>query len=329
VGGAALTANDLSSVTSIGDRRDTLERALAHVRRAALRRAEPAVHDLPMSFTLSDNSHGAAGIRVLRVLRRGDRHEVRDLEVDIALAGDFRATHVAGDNRDILPADSMKNAVYALAGRHGGGEVEEFALALTHHFLLEQDAVTAVTVTVREHRWARIAISGRPHDHAFSRGGDGRRVARVRRTRDALVVEAGIDELALLKTKHSGFQGYLRDRYTTLAETSDRVLATVLEAHWRYGWAEVPFGLHWQQVRQVILGTFAEHDSRSVQHTLYAMAQAALEQCPPIAEIRFRLAHRRHEPADLTRFGLENDNEVLVAAEGVGIIEAVVRREDI
>lgn len=283
-----------------------------------------------MSLTLSDDRYGAAGIRVLRVLRRGDRHEVRDLEVDIALEGDFRATHLTGDNRAILPADSMKNAVYALAGRHGGGEVEEFALALTHHFVLEHDPVTAATVTVREHRWARISISGRPHDHAFSRGGDERRVARVRRTGEAVVVEAGIEALPLLKTKQAGFRGFLHDRYTTLPETGDRLLATVLESNWRYGWPEVPFGLHWQQVRQVILGTFAEHDSRSVQHTLYAMAQAALEQCPPIAEIRFRLAHRRHEPADLSAFGIENDNEVFVlAAEGEGVIEAVVKREDI
>ena len=282
-----------------------------------------------MTLRLSHNRYGEAGVRLLRLIHRGDRHEIRDLAVDVALEGDFRATHLTGDNRDIVQAQSMKNAVYALAGRHAGGELEEFALALTHHFMLEHEQVAEATVTVKEHRWGRIAIGGRPRDQAFSRTGEEKRVARVRRTRDAAAVEAGIEDLPVMNTRQTEFEGHRPDPYAD-PEPPDRLLAAVLNARWRYGWGEVPFGLHWQQVRQVILDTFAEHDGRSMQHTLYAMAQAALEQCPPITEIRFRLPHRRHLLADLTPFGLRNENEVFVVTEEpYGVVEATVRREDV
>jgi urate oxidase len=283
-----------------------------------------------MTLSLGPNRYGESGVRLVRLLRRGDRDELRDLTVDITLEGDFVATHLTGDNRKIVPADTMKNTVYALASRHGSGDIEDFALALTHHFILEHDQITQVSVLVRERLWSRIAISGRPHDHAFSRSGDEKRVTRVRRTRAEVSIESGIEDLLVLKTRGAGFEGYVRDRYTTLPESGDRMLATVLNARWRYGWAEVPFTLHWQQVRQVVLGTFAEHDSRSMQHTLYAMAQAALEQCPPITEIRFRMPHRPHLLVDLSPFGLSNDNEVFIASDRpFAMIEATVRREEI
>lgn len=283
-----------------------------------------------MSVTLSHSRYGESGVRLVKINRRGDRHEVKDLTVDIAVEGDFAASHVSGDNRKIVPADTMKNTVYALAGKHGGGEIEEFALALTQHFLLEHPQLTEATVTVKEDRWTRIPISGRPHDTAFSRGGDEKRVTNVRRAPDSVVIESGIEDLLLLKTGNSGFAGYIHDRYTTLRENESRVLATVLNARWRYGWAELPYGLHWQQVRQVILGTFAEHDSRSMHHTLFAMAQAALEQSPPITEIRFWLPNRPHLLVDLTPFGLTNEDEVFIATdEPHAMIEARVRREEL
>jgi urate oxidase len=283
-----------------------------------------------VSLSLFRDRYGESGVRLVKVSRRGDRHEVKDLTVDVAVAGEFDATYITGDNRKILPADSMKNTVYALAEKHGGGEIEEFALALTQYFIVEHEQLSEVTATVKEHRWSRIAAGGRPHDTAFSRNGDDKRIALATRTRDGCVVEAGIEDLLILKTKHSGFEGYLHDRFTTLRETDDRLLAAVLNARWRYGWGELPYGLHWQQVRQVILDTFAEHDSRSLQHTLYAMAQAGLEQCPPIVEIHFSLHHRQHLLADLTPFGLANENAVFVPSlEPFGIVEATVRREEL
>jgi urate oxidase len=282
-----------------------------------------------MSLELSHSRYGESGVRVLRLTRRGDRHEIKDLTVDIVVECDFDDTHVTGDNRRILPADTMKNTVYALAGKHASGEIEEFALALSHHFILEHDQLSSVEVTVREHRWSRIPFGGKPHDYAFSHGGDEKRTTTVQRTREKVIVESGIEELRVLKTRRVGYEGYLRDRYTTLPETGDGILATILDVSWRYGWIEIPFGLHWQQVREVVLSTFAEHVGRSVQHTLYAMAQAALEQCPPIAEIRLRMPSQPHVLVDLQAFGLTNEGEVYqIADEPAGVVEATVRREE-
>ncbi len=285
-----------------------------------------------MSLSLSDSRYGRSGVRLLKLNRRGDRHEVRDLTVDVAFEGDFDASLREGDNRAILPTDSMQNAVLALARDHAAGEIEEFALELARHFLEQVETLSRVRVRVTEQAWQRIESHGRPHDHAFARGGTDRRIAHVEQSRNerASLVEAGIEGLALMKTRHAGFAGYLRDRFTTLPETEERILAAELNAHWRYGWAEIPYAVHYRQVRQVLLDTFAAHDSRSVQHTLYAMARAALEQVPPVVEVRLRLPSQPPRPVDLTPFGMENTGEVFVPSEEPhGVMEAVVRRDDL
>lgn len=252
--------------------------------------------------------------------------------MDVSLAGDFGATHREGDNRAILPTDSMENAIYGLARDHADGEIESFALELAAYFLggdPERTRVGEVMVRVEERPWTRIETGGRPHDSAFARGGAERRVAMVRATRSGeMVVEAGIEGLLLMKTRGAGFSGYRRDRYTTLPETDERILCAELNAHWRYGWTGIPYAAHWRQVRQVLFDTFAEHDSRSVQHTLYAMAQAVLEQVPPVVEVRLRLPSQPPRPVDLTPFGMENTGEVFLPTEDQrGVMEAIVRRD--
>jgi len=285
-----------------------------------------------MSLSLSDSRYGRSGIRLLKLNRRGDRHEMRDLTVDVALEGDFGASHREGDNRAILPTDSMENAVYALARDHAGGEIETFALELTRHFLAEGEQIARVRVRVAEHPWTRIETGGRPQNHAFARGATDRRIAMAERSRAdrTPLVEAGIEGLQVMKTRGAGFSGYLKDRYTTLPESDERILSAELNAMWRYGWPEIPYAAHYRQVRQVILDTFAEHDSRSVQHTLYAMARAALEQVPPLVEVHLRLPSQPPRPVDLTPFGMENTGEVYRPAEEPhGVMEAVVRRDDL
>ena len=285
-----------------------------------------------MSLSLSDSRYGRSGIRLLKLNRRGDRHDVRDLTVDVALEGDFAATHTEGDNRAILPTDSMQNAVYALARDHAGGEIEEFALELVRHFLADVQHAVRARVRVAQRPWGRIETGGRPHDFAFARGGAERRIATAEGGRDgrAPLVEAGIEGLLLMKTRGAGFAGYLKDRYTTLPETDDRILCAELNAVWRYGWPELPYAAHYRQVRQVILDTFAAHDSRSVQHTLFEMARAALEQVPPLIEVRLRLPSQPPRPVDLRPFGMENTGEVFLPSEEPrGLMEAVVRRDDL
>lgn len=281
-----------------------------------------------MSIFSSDR-FGEAGVRLLKVTRRGQRHEVKDLIVDVAFESVVETAEADGTSLKTFPAGTVKNTLYALAGRHGGDDIEELALALTSHFMLEHESLAETVMTVRERRWEHIRVRGRPRDRAFWRSGDEARVAMVRRARDGLVVEAGIEDLLVLKTDPFDFEGYPRDRYTTAKETDERLISSVLDARWRYGWTEIPFGVHWRQVREVVLTTFAEHDGPTVQHTLHAMAQAVLEQCPPVAEIHFRLLGNNYPLANLSPFGLDNDNEVYVACdEPFDVIEVTVRREE-
>jgi urate oxidase len=276
---------------------------------------------------LVDNGYGKSGVRLVKVTRRGDRHDVQDLTVNVRLDGEFEASYIMGDNTMVLPTDTMKNTVHAFARRYGGGDIEEFAIALTERFLESHEAVARARIDVAEAPWQRIAVGEKPHGQAFARAGDERRTAVVTRTRTEVTVAAGIRQLALLKTGHSAFQDFLRDEYTTLPDATSRVIGTVLQASWRYGRLDVPYGTLWHSVRRHLLETFAQHESLSLQHTLYAMADAVLENQADVVEIQMALPNKHHLLIDLAPFGLDNPNEVFVPTdEPFGLIEATVRR---
>jgi urate oxidase len=282
-----------------------------------------------MTVRLGEHRYGEFDIHILKLTRRGDRHELRDLTVDVSFEGDFAASHTDGDNARILPTHTMRNTVYALARDHAAGDIEKFALAVSHHFVEQNAAPLTVSVDVTEEPWSRVAIGGRPHESSFARTGGERRTTHVRRTASDLVVEAGIQGLRLVKTRHATFEGFIRDRFTTLPESADRILVTELTARWRYGWSEVPFRTQWQQVRQTLVEAFAEHDSRSLQNTLYAMTHAVLEQCPPVSEIRVRMAAFHPHLVDLAPFSMENTEVYVPGVAPHAEVEAVVRRDEL
>jgi urate oxidase len=276
---------------------------------------------------LAENAYGKARIRLVKVSRREGRHELRDLTVSIRLEGEFEDAHVRGDNRDVLPTDTMKNTVYALAREFEIDSIEEFARALASHFLPEHPVISRARVTVREQPWNRIAVHGQPHPHAFFKGSDEIDIATATVEGDNARIESGIDELRVLKTTGSGFEGFPRTRFTTLRDTDDRVLATAMRVRWTFGLSEISYAETRARVRQAIVETFAEHDSRSVQHTAYAMGEAVLERCPEIDAVAFSLPNKHHLLVDLAPFGLDNPNEIFVATdEPYGLIEAIVRR---
>jgi len=282
-----------------------------------------------MAVVLGQNNYGKQRIRLVKVMRRPDRHDVKDLTVDVAFEGEYQAVHTAGDNATVLPTDTMKNTVYALARLHPVARIEAFGRTLAEHFLQATEHVQRVRVRIAAHPWQRLPFGGGGHHHAFVRGSGERRIALVTGSRREVRVEAGIEDLEVLKTTGSAFEGYQKDRYTTLPETSDRIFATAVSARWRYDRAVVDYDARFDAVRTALLETFAEHDSRSVQHTLYAMGQAALDASPEIGEIRLSLPNRHHLLADLARMGLDNPNEVFVAtSEPFGLIEATLRRSD-
>jgi urate oxidase len=270
------------------------------------------------------NRYGKAAIRLVKIERREEAHDVVDLTLDVQLEGDFEDVY-AGDNRRCIATDTMKNTVYALARQAPIDRVEAFALRLADHFGREP-AVSAVLVRAIEQPWARIEASGRPDPHAFVQGGGERWTTLVSRRPDGTVVTSGVTNLVVMKTADSGFSGFPRDRYTTLAETDDRLLVTSVTAEWTHRRGAADFSGR-GRIRAALLETFARHLSRSVQHTLAAMGEAALAASDTVEAITLTMPNRHHLLVDLAPFGLDNPNEVFVATDApYGLIEATIRR---
>ena len=277
---------------------------------------------------LGPNRYGKAAIHLVRVARDEAGHRVRDVIVAVALEGDFTAAHADGDNSLVIATDTMKNTAFAYARDHLDASIEAYGRALAEHFL-EFDQVERATVNVREHVWRPIEVGGAPARDAFLRSGDGIRVATVAASRGEITVEAGIEDLVAMKTTRSGFSGFPRDRYTTLAETDDRLMATKITAIWRYGSPDLDFDATFEAVRVTLLEVFADHDSPSVQTSIWIMAKAMLERHEAIEEVRMVLPKLHHWLADLGPYGMTNDAEVYVSTtEPHGLIEATVRRSE-
>jgi urate oxidase len=277
---------------------------------------------------LATNNYGNRRVRMVRVSRHGDRHELQELTVTIAFEGDFETVHSDGDNSAVLPTDTMKNTVYALAkGSRIIEEIEAFAQRLASHFLKDNDAVRHVTIEIAESQWNRIDVAGKPHRHSFVKGSEEKRVVTVRATRDKVNISSGVEDLVILKTTASAFEGFKKDQFTTLKETDDRILATSVKATWTYADPGVACRALWRGVRQSILEAFAEHESRSVQHTVYAIGESVLGNFEEVSEISLSLPNKHCLLVDLGQFGLTNRNEIFLPIdEPHGLIEATIRR---
>jgi urate oxidase len=333
-----------------------------------------------MGIVLGTNQYGKAECRLLTVTRTGATHHIKDLNVGIALRGDFAACHKSGDNAHILATDTQKNTVYAFAKDPGVGEVEDFALLLGRHFVGTSPHIHAAQIRIEQYPWDRVRSPGpaaastaagpaatepagpagtadaAAHPHAFTRGGGEARTTLVTVERTGTggasgapdpgsdpgpdpgpdpggvtaTVVSGLSGLVVLKSTGSEFRGFVRDRYTTLPETDDRILATAVTARWRYGRAtDVDWAAAFTAARSTLIGTFADNYSRSLQQTLYDMGEAVLRDQPEIAEIRMSMPNRHHFAVDLSPFGLDNPNEVFFPADRpYGLIEGTVARDD-
>jgi urate oxidase len=287
-----------------------------------------------MAIVLGPNQYGKAEVRVVAVDRSTPRHTLVDLNVSSSLRGDFAAAHTAGDNAHVLTTDAQKNTVFAFA-RDGVGTPEQFGLRLARHFAGSYDWIAGARVAVESYGWDRIAVGGRPHDHAFSRNGGEVRTAVVTVDGDEAYVVAGLSDLVVLKSTGSEFWGFPRDRYTTLAETRDRILATAVTARWRYTGTDLDFDATYDVVRTALLETFASTHSLALQQSLFAMGEAALERCADVAEIRMSMPNKHHFLQDLSAFGLDNpvdgSGAVVYHADDrpYGLIEGTVLRDDL
>ena len=287
-----------------------------------------------MAIVLGPNQYGKAEVRVVAVDRSTPRHDLVDLNVSSSLRGDFTAAHTAGDNAHVLTTDAQKNTVFAFA-RDGVGSPEAFGLRLARHFAGSYEWISGARVAVESYGWDRISVGGQPHEHAFRRTGAEVRTAVVTVDGDDVHVLAGLGDLVVLKTTGSEFWGFPRDRYTTLAETRDRILATAVTARWRYTGTDLGFDALFAGVRTALLETFAATHSLALQQSLYAMGAAVLERHPEVAEIRMSMPNRHHFLQDLSAYGLDNGPDgpgpVVYHADDrpYGLIEGTVLRDDV
>ena len=280
-----------------------------------------------MATVLGANQYGKAENRVVRIIRGTPRHEIRDLNVSTSLRGDFAAAHTTGDQAQVLPTDTQKNTAFAYAKLHGVDSIEDYAIALGNRLLKACPAASEAQVRVEEYAWDRIG------DHSFVRKGGAVRTAVVTVGRDATHVLSGVQDLVVLNSTDSEFRGFLKDEFTTLPETDDRILATSLVARWRHTTTEgVDWNASYDAAMSTLLQTFAGTYSRALQETLYAMGGALLESQQELAEVRFSAPNKHHFLVDFSQFrvdGLTNDGEVFIAADRpYGLIEAQVARDD-
>jgi urate oxidase len=285
-----------------------------------------------MPAQLIADRYGKSRVRLMRVTKHDSHHDIDEWTVQVMLSGDFETAHTLGDNSKILPTDTMKNTVYFVARQSTATSMEAYAQELIDYILARNPQVASAEVVIESALWKRLFVDGKPYPTAFMRGSEERQTTKVSRTQAApWMIISGLDRLTILKTAQSGFAGYIKDPLTTLPETTDRLFCTALKAEWTYTAEGIASGIDFNKVRghlrEALIGTFAKHDSLSVQQTLYAMAQAALAHTTLIDQIYMLMPNKHNLLVDLGRVGLDNPNHIFVPTdEPHGTIEATVRR---
>lgn len=284
-----------------------------------------------MDIKLAQNDYGESRVRLLRVTHRGGLHEVKDLAVSARFEGSFGAAYTDGDNRAILPPDTIKNTVHVLARQYPAEAIEDFGFHLLEHFLTYNPQLSRVHLGITERPWSRIPIGEKGHASAFLANAGEKRAARFSATRKKTNAESGIEDLRLLKTAGTSFENFLRDPYTTLGSHSQTIVSCKVGCYWSYEFPEpeMPFSTMWHGIRKTMLETFAAQESKSPQHMLYALGHAVLDNFEAVAEIRLAISEDECGLLDLKPFGMENENEVFAfAGEPRGTVSATMRRSD-
>ncbi len=279
--------------------------------------------------TLSHNAYGKSGIRLTKVINHGDRQELKELTANIQLEGEFENSYLQGDNSTIIATDSMRNTVYVLAAEHDLSSIESFAQHLCKHFLTKYPHVQDASVNLIEDLWLRIEAKGQAHPHAFVSAGSEKRSTHVTADRQGITVHSAIENLVVAKTTESQFWGFIRDEFTTLPETHDRIMATSVEATWTYGenLDKIDFNKNYETIRQLLLEVFATHTSLAVQQTLYAMGESALHAVSEISEINITMPNQHRIAFNLQPFGKTNKNEIFYPIdEPYGLISGTIKR---
>jgi len=247
-----------------------------------------------MSFNLVDASYGKAQIRVAKTIRLSDKHVFKEFTVAVLLKGPkLEETYLTGNNRYVIPTDTIKNTTYVVASKHSLESPESFAESLAQHFFSKYSHVEGVSIDVQGHHWERMNIDGKPHPHAFLRGGPETRLMEFSQQRGRTpTIIGGFTGLAVLKTCGSAFKDFHRCELTTLPDAADRLLATSVTAKYEFNGAvgkRVNANEVYDTVRQATLDVFAKEFSLSVQETLFKIGKVVLQTLPQLESISFSM----------------------------------------
>jgi urate oxidase len=278
--------------------------------------------------TLLSNRYGKHRVRVLKLLRQGEKHEVAEMEADVLLSGGQESSYLAADNSVVVPTDTVKNTVQVLAHDALGTCRTSFAKVIGLHFLERYPHLTSVAIELRERRWGRMTVDGRAHEHSFVAESNGTWFARCDFQRDETpTLRAGIRDHLIMKTTGSGFAGYHVCPLTTLPPTEDRILATKLSAEWTFNDDAVDFTAADEGFIAAAYRVFAQHHSPSVQRTLYEIGEAALAGIAAIRQVDLKMPNVHFLGLDLTKLARPDQRQVFLPTdEPHGEIEAIVAR---
>lgn len=281
-----------------------------------------------MQVKLQSQSYGKSMVRFTKVTRQSSHHQIVECAAHIQLDGNFDKTYLTGDNSQVIPTDTIKNTVYAIARQNDWIDIETFAQQLTTHFLEKFEHVDEAAATIEQVCWQRAIVDGLPHAHSFVRGPDETAKCVVRQTRTQTQVESGLAGMQVLKTTESGFVGYIVDEFTTLPPTEDRIFATTVDATWRWEGEPTDCDTVRNDVRDIILKKFSTEYSPSVQYTIYRIGEAVLQELPAIKDITFAMPNQHRLLFDLKKLGLDNPNMIFTPTdEPYGDISATISRD--
>ncbi|KAF7202410.1 uricase [Nothobranchius furzeri] len=263
--------------------------------------------------------YGKNAVRVLFIRRHGRHHYIVELKANVEITLNSRKDYLSGDNSDIIPTDTIKNTVHALAKIKGVKTIEQFSLDICHHFLTSFSHVLKAKVYIEEAPWRRLEKNGVQHVHAFIYSPEACRFCDVEQNLHGTpVLHSGVKDMKVLKTTQSGFENFFRDRFTTLQDAKDRCFCTTVYSRWRYNKVHgIDFDAAWKCVKETIIEKFAGPYDRgeyspSVQKTLYETQVLVLERIPEVEEIEIVMPNQHYFTIDMTKMGLANNDEVLL-----------------
>ncbi len=281
-----------------------------------------------MNIRLAHQSYGKSRVRFTKVTRHAPHHDIAECTVYLQLEGEFEKSYVTGDNSQIVPTDTIKNTVYAVAQQNSWVDIETFGQQLTSHFLNSFSHVSMASASIEQVCWQRAIINSKPHEHSFVRGPEEVAKCVVQQDRESTYVESGISGLQILKTTESSFVGYIVDQFTTLAPAKDRIFATNVDATWSWSTKPIDCDEVRRKVRDIILQMFATEHSPSVQYTIYRIGGKILESFPEILDVTLSMPNQHRLLVDVDRLGLTGDHSIFCPTdEPYGDITATIERE--